>query len=95
MIGEEKKNKIISIAIHSAVAIVLLGLLILLCFKNSAGEYFDLAIDKALSKSINGNWAKTAYHHSYRCKSQQTTVSHVAAYSEKQFPSHRQSAPPY
>ena len=61
MIGENKKNKIISIAIHSAVAAVLLGLLIFLCFKNSAGEYYDLAIDKALSKSINGNWAKTAF----------------------------------
>ena len=61
MLGEEKKNKIISIAIHSALAIVLLGLLIFLCFKNSAGEYYDLAIDKALSKTLNGNWAKTAF----------------------------------
>ena len=61
MIVKDKKNTIISIAIHSAVAIALLGVLILLCFKNSAGEYFDLAIDKALSKSIDGNWAKTAF----------------------------------
>ena len=56
-----KKNTVISIAIHGAVAIALLGVLVLLCFKNSAGEYYDLAIDKALSKSINGNWAKTAF----------------------------------
>lgn len=61
MIEQEKKNKIISIIIHSAVAVVLLGVLIFLCFKNSAGEYYDLAIDKALSKTLNGNWAKTAF----------------------------------
>ena len=61
MIGETKKNNIISIAVHSAVALALLGVLILLCFRNSAGEYFDLAINKALSKSIDGNWAKTAF----------------------------------
>ncbi len=61
MIGENKKNKIISIAVHGAVAIALLGVLILLCFKNSAGEYFELVINKALSKSIDGNWAKTSF----------------------------------
>lgn len=61
MLKHLKKNTLISLAIHGAVAIALLGVLILLCFKNSAGEYFDLAIDKALSKSIDGNWAKTAF----------------------------------
>ncbi len=50
---EQKRNKIISIAIHGAVAAVLVGILIMLCFKNSSGEYIDLAINKALSKSIN------------------------------------------
>lgn len=58
---EQKKNKIISIAVHCAVAIALLAVLILLCLKNSKGEYIDLAINKALSKSIDGNWAKTAF----------------------------------
>ncbi|MDE6361560.1 MAG: hypothetical protein K2L53_01125 [Clostridia bacterium] len=61
MLGDNKKNTIISIAVHGAVAIALLGVLILLCLKNSAGEYFDLVINKALSKSIDGNWAKTAF----------------------------------
>ncbi len=58
---EQKRNKIISIAIHGAVAAVLVGILIMLCFKNSSGEYIDLAINKVLSKSINGNWAKTSF----------------------------------
>ena len=56
-----KKDTVISLLVHGAVAIALIGVLIFLCFKNSAGEYYDLAIDKALSKSINGNWAKTAF----------------------------------
>lgn len=61
MLEEEKKNRIISISIQGAIALALLAVLIFLCFKNSAGEYYDLVINKALSKSINGNWAKTAF----------------------------------
>lgn len=58
---EQKRDKIISITIHSVLAVILVGILILLAFKNKNGEYFDLIINKALSKSYNGNWAKTAF----------------------------------
>lgn len=58
---QEKRNRIVSIAVHGAVGVILIGVLALLCCKNSEGIYFDLAINKALSKSINGNWAKTAF----------------------------------
>lgn len=58
---QQKKDKIISVVLHSVVYAVAAGLLIFLAFKNSDGEYYDLLINKALSKSINGNWAKSAF----------------------------------
>ena len=57
---QQKRDKIISIVLHSVVIAVAVALLVFLAFKNSNGEYYDLLINKALSKSINGNWAKTA-----------------------------------
>lgn len=57
----EKKNKWIYISTHIAVAAVLFAILMVLCLKNSDGEYYDLAINKSLSKTLNGNWAKTAF----------------------------------
>ncbi|MDE7078733.1 MAG: phosphatase PAP2 family protein [Clostridia bacterium] len=56
-----KKDRTVSIAIHASVAIVLAIIMIVLCFKNNNGEYYDLLINKSLSKSINGNWAKTSF----------------------------------
>ena len=58
---QQKRDKIISIVLHSVVIAVAVALLVFLAFKNSNGEYYDLLINKALSKSINGNWAKTAF----------------------------------
>lgn len=58
---EQKRDRIISIVLHSILGVVLAGLLVLLAFKNKSGEYFDLIINKALSKTVNGNWAKTAF----------------------------------
>lgn len=58
---EQKRDRLVSIIIHSVLAVVLVGILVLLAFKNKNGEYYDLLINKALSKSINGNWAKTAF----------------------------------
>ena len=57
----EEKIKIVSISVHAIVALILAVIMIALCFKNSNGEYYDLLINKALSKSINGNWAKTSF----------------------------------
>ena len=59
--NQDRKNKVISLAIHVSVAIVFAAIMILLCFKNGDGQYYDLLINKALSKSIDGNWAKTAF----------------------------------
>ncbi|MDE6757691.1 MAG: phosphatase PAP2 family protein [Clostridia bacterium] len=56
-----KKDRTVSIAIHASVAIVLAIIMIVLCFKNNNGEYYDLLINKSLSKSIDGNWAKTSF----------------------------------
>ena len=58
---QRRKNKIVSISVHAIVALILAVIMIALCFKNSNGEYYDLLINKALSKSINGNWAKTSF----------------------------------
>ena len=58
---QQKRDKIISVVLHSVVIAVAVALLVFLAFKNSNGEYYDLLINKALSKSINGNWAKTAF----------------------------------
>lgn len=58
---QEKKNKVVSIIVHASAAVVLAIIMIILCLKNSNGEYYDLLINKALSKSVNGNWAKTSF----------------------------------
>ncbi|MBD5086258.1 MAG: phosphatase PAP2 family protein [Clostridiales bacterium] len=58
---QEKKNRAVSIVVHACVAVVLAIIMIVLCLKNKNGEYYDLLINKALSKSINGNWAKTSF----------------------------------
>ena len=58
---QDKKNKAISLVIHASVAMVFAIIMMVLCFKNSAGEYYDLLINKALSKSVNGNWAKSSF----------------------------------
>ena len=46
---EQKRNKIISIAINGAVAAVLVGILIMLCFKNEKTafklKYFKLNLE--------------------------------------------------
>ena len=58
---QRKRERLTSIAIHSVVLAALAGLLIFLCFKDSNGQYYDLLINKSLSKTLNGNWAKTAF----------------------------------
>lgn len=58
---EQKRDKLVSIVLHSVLGAVLVGLLVFVALKNGNGEYYDLVINKALSKSINGNWAKTAF----------------------------------
>lgn len=58
---QRKKEIIISALIHSFVALVLLVLLVFLTQKNSAGEYYELLINKALSKTLNPNWFKTVF----------------------------------
>ena len=44
---EQKRDRLVSIVLHSVLGAVLVGLLVFVALKNGNGEYYDLVINKA------------------------------------------------